>query len=138
MPLHFYISRSRMLRATDVLQEQQQRRDNRMAAMTPVIAQIQAKIRQQAIHNTNAPYILYDVPTYVFGYPLFSLKEALEYLVGEFSKAGYWVWVVESKYLFISWVKAVKTRDGGKPILTTNYRPQVYDPASIVFLPDER
>jgi hypothetical protein len=127
-----------MLRATDVLQEQQQRRDNRMAAMTPVIAQIQAKIRQQAIHNTNAPYILYDVPTYVFGYPLFSLKEALEYLVGEFSKAGYWVWVVESKYLFISWVKAVKTRDGGKPILTTNYRPQVYDPASIVFLPDER
>lgn len=127
-----------MLRATDVLQEQQQRRDNRMAAMIPVIAQIQAKIRQQAIHNTNAPYILYDVPTYVFGYPLFSLKEALEYLVGEFSKAGYWVWVVESKYLFISWVKAVKTRDGGKPILTTNYRPQVYDPASIVFLPDER
>jgi len=127
-----------MLRATDVLQEQQQRRDNRMAAMTPVIAQIQAKIRQQAIHNTNAPYILYDVPTYVFGYPLFSLKEALEYLVGEFSKAGYWVWVVESKYLFISWVKAVKTRDGGKPILTTNYRPQVYDPSSIVFLPDER
>jgi hypothetical protein len=138
MPLHFYISKSRMLRATDVLQEQQQRRDNRMAAMTPVIAQIQAKIRQQAIHNTNAPYILYDVPTYVFGYPLFSLKEALEYLVGEFSKAGYWVWVVESKYLFISWVKAVKTRDGGKPILTTNYRPQVYDPSSIVFLPDER
>jgi hypothetical protein len=127
-----------MLRATDVLQEQQQRRDNRMAAMTPVIAQIQAKIRQQAIHNTNAPYILYDVPTYVFGYPLFSLKEALEYLVGEFSKAGYWVWIVESKYLFISWVKAVKSRDGGKPILTTNYRPQVYDPASIVFLPDER
>lgn len=127
-----------MLRATDVLQEQQQRRDNRMAAMTPVIAQIQAKIRQQAIHNTNAPYILYDVPTYVFGYPLFSLKEALEYLVGEFSKAGYWVWVVESKYLFISWVKAVKSRDGGKPILTTNYRPQVYDPSSIVFLPDER
>lgn len=127
-----------MLRATDVLQEQQQRRDNRMAAMIPVIAQIQAKIRQQAIHNTNAPYVLYEVPTYVFGYPLFSLKEALEYLVGEFSKAGYWVWVVESKYLFISWIKAVKTRDGGKPILTTNYRPQVYDPSSIVFLPDER
>lgn len=127
-----------MLRATDVLQEQQERRDNRMAAMIPVIAQIQAKIRQHAIHNTNAPYILYEVPTYVFGYPLFSLKEALEYLVGEFSKAGYWVWVVESKYLFISWIKAVKTRDGGKPILTTNYRPQVYDPSSIVFLPDER
>lgn len=127
-----------MLRASDVLLEQQERRNNRMAAMIPVIAQIQAKIRQQAIHNSNAPYILYDVPTYVFGYPLFSSKEALEYLVGEFSRAGYWIWVVDAKYLFISWVKAVKSKDGGKPILTTNYRPQVYDPASIAFLPDER
>ena len=126
-----------MIRATDVLQEQQQRRENRMAAMTPVIAQIQAKIRQQAIHNANAPYILYDVPTYVFGYPLFSLKEALEFLVTEFSKAGYWIWIVDGKYLFISWMKAVKSRDG-KPILTTNYRPQVYDPASIAFLPNEQ
>lgn len=126
-----------MLRATDVLQEQQERRNNRMAAMVPVISQIQAKIRQQAIHNSNAPYILYDVPTYVFGYPLFSSKEALEYLVGEFSRAGYWIWIVDGKYLFISWMKAVKSRDG-KPILTTNYRPQVYDPASIAFLPDER
>ena len=126
-----------MIRATDVLQEQQQRRENRMAAMVPVISQIQAKIRQQAIHNTNAPYILYDVPTYVFGYPLFSLKEALEFLVTEFSKAGYWIWIVDGKYLFISWMKAVKSRDG-KPILTTNYRPQVYDPASIAFLPNEQ
>ena len=126
-----------MIRATDVLQEQQQRRENRMAAMTPVISQIQAKIRQQAIHNANAPYILYDVPTYVFGYPLFSLKEALEFLVTEFSKAGYWIWIVDGKYLFISWMKAVKSRDG-KPILTTNYRPQVYDPASIAFLPNEQ
>jgi hypothetical protein len=127
-----------MLKASDVLQEQQGRRNNRMAAMNPIIAQIQAKIRQQSIHNTNAPYIVYDVPSYVFGYPLFQLKEALEFLVTEFSKAGYWVWVVESKFLFISWIKPAKGRELGKPILTTNYRPQVYDPSSIAFLPHEQ
>ena len=109
-----------------------------MAAMTPVIAQIQAKIRQQAIHQPNAPYIIYDVPTYVFGYPLFALKDAFEFLVREFTKAGYWVWIVENKHLFISWMKPVKTRDGGRPILTTNYRPQVYDPTTLAFLPNER
>ena len=92
-----------MLRARDVWDEQEERRLNRMAAMTPIIAQIQAKIRQQAIHNSNAPYIVYEVPTYVFGYPLFALKEALDYLVTEFAKAGYWVWVVETKCLMISW-----------------------------------
>jgi hypothetical protein len=126
-----------MLKASDVLQEQQERRNNRMAAMNPIISQIQAKIRQQSIHNTNAPYIVYSVPTYVFGYPLFSLKEALESLVSEFSKAGYWIWVVDTNCLFISWIKPTKSRDLGKPILTTNYRPQVYDPASIAFLPNE-
>jgi hypothetical protein len=123
-----------MLRARDVWEEQEERKNNRMAAMGPVIAQIEAKIRQHAIHNSNAPYIVYEVPTFVFGYPLYSLKEAVEYLVGEFSRAGYWIWVVDAKYLFISWMKPVKTRDLGKPILATNYRPMVYDPSTLAFM----
>ena len=116
-----------MLKAREVWDEQEQRRLNRMAAMGPVMAQIQSKIRQQAIHNANAPYIVFEVPTYVFGYPLFQVSEAMEFLVKEYTKAGYWVWVVENKYLVISWIKPVKSRDMGKPILTTNYRPLVYD-----------
>jgi len=123
-----------MLKARDVWDEQEERKQNRMAAMVPVIAQIQSKIRTQAIHNSNAPYIVFEVPTYVFGYPLFSLKEALEYLTTAFSKAGYWIWVVETKYLMISWLKPIKTRDLGKPILATNYRPQIYDPSTIAFM----
>lgn len=122
------------MRARDVWDEQEDRKANRMAAMTPVIAQIEAKIRQQAIHNSNAPYILYEVPSFVFGYPLYSLKEAKEFLVTEFARAGYWVWVVDEKYLFISWIKPVKTKDLGKPILVTNYRPMPYDPATLAFM----
>jgi hypothetical protein len=116
-----------MLRANEIQQEQEERRENRMAAMGPVVAQIQAKIRQQAIHSPNAPYIVYEVPTYVFGYHLFPMKDALEFLVREFGKAGYWIWVVENHCVFISWVKPMRGRDLGRPILTTNYRPQVYD-----------
>ena len=131
-----------MMRANDVLKEQEERRENRMSAMTPVMEQIGAKIRQQSIHNARAPYILYEIPTYVFGFPLFDLKEAVDFLVREFSKAGYWIWVVDgntpnSKCLFISWVKPVKSRDLGKPILTTNYRPSVYDPTSMAFMPHD-
>lgn len=123
-----------MLKARDIWDEQEQRRSNRMAAMNPVIEQIQAKIKQQAIHNTNAPYILYEVPTYVFGYPLFSLKEAVQFLVSEFGRAGYWVWVVEEKLLFISWLRPIKTRDVGRPMLATNYRPMPYDPSTLAFM----
>ncbi len=122
------------MRARDVWDEQEQRKSNRMAAMIPVIAQIEAKVKQQAIHNSRAPYILYEVPTFVFGYPLYSLKEAIEFLVSEFAKAGYWVWVVDEKYLFISWMKPIKTRDLGRPILATNYRPMVYDPSTLAFM----
>jgi len=125
-----------MLRARDVWDEQEQRRSNRMAAMTPIIAQIQAKIKQHATHHSNAPYIVYEVPSYVFGYPLFGLKEAVDFLVAEFAKAGYWVWVVDEKYLFISWMKPVKTRDGPKQMLVTNYRPMPYDQTFIS--PDNR
>lgn len=123
-----------MLKANDIWNEQEQRKNNRMAAMGPVVDQIQARIKQQAIHNSNAPYILFEIPTYVFGYPLFSLKEAIEFLISEFGKAGYWIWLVDEKYLFISWLKPVKTRDIGKPILATNYRPMPYDPATIAFM----
>ena len=123
-----------MLKAREVWNEQESRRLNRMAAMSPVMTQIQSKIRQQAVHNTNAPYIVYEVPSFVFGYPLYSLQEAMDFLVKEYSTAGYWVWVVDQKYLLISWIKPVKTRDIGKPILATNYRPQVYDPSAIAFM----
>jgi hypothetical protein len=123
-----------MLKAREVWDEQEARKANRMAAMIPVMAQIQAKIRTQAIHDANAPYLVYEIPTYVFGYPLFSLSEAREFLVREYSKAGYWVWIVDEKYLILSWMKPVKTRDGGKPILATNYRPAVYDPATMAFM----
>jgi hypothetical protein len=123
-----------MLKAREVWNEQEGRRLNRMSAMMPVITQIQSKIKQQAIHNTNAPYIIYEVPTFVFGYPLYKLSEAMEFLIKEYMTAGYWVWIVENKYLLISWIKPIKTRELGKPILATNYRPQVYDPSAIAFM----
>jgi hypothetical protein len=123
-----------MLKAREVWNEQEGRRLNRMAAMGPVMTQIQSKIRQQAVHNTNAPYIIYEVPSFVFGYPLYSIQEAIEFLVKEYSVAGYWIWVVDQKYLLISWIKPVKTKDLGKPMLATNYRPQVYDPSAIAFM----
>jgi len=123
-----------MLKAREVWNEQEGRRLNRMAAMGPVMTQIQSKIRQQAVHNTNAPYIIYEVPSFVFGYPLYSMQEAIEFLVKEYSLAGYWIWVVDQKYVLISWIKPIKTKDIGRPMLATNYRPQVYDPSAIAFM----
>ena len=103
-----------------------------MAAMRPVLAQLYAKIRKHAIHSPNAPYVVFEIPTYVFGYPLFQLSEAREYLTKTLQTSGYLVWVVDEKYLFVSWMKSTGNKSATyRPPLVTNYRPQVYDPTSL-------
>lgn len=121
-----------MLKARDVWEEQEARKEQRMAAMRPVLAQLYAKIRKQAIHAPNAPYVLFEIPEYVFGYPIFQLSEARDYLTHVLQTSGYMVWVVDEKYLLVSWMKTA----GGKastyrPPLVTNYRPQVYGESAL-------
>jgi hypothetical protein len=121
-----------MLKARDVWDEQESRREQRMAAMRPVLAQLYAKIRKQAIHSPNAPYVLFEIPSYVFGYPIFQLTEAREYLTKVLEQSGYLVWVVDEKFLLVSWVKTTSSRSNTyRPPIVTNYRPQVYDPTTI-------
>jgi hypothetical protein len=120
-----------MLKARDVWDEQESRREQRMAAMRPVLAQLYAKIRRHAIHSPNAPYVVFEIPTYVFGYPIFQLSEARDYLIHVLQTSGYQVWVVDEKYLFVSWMKTSGRSTTYRPPLVTNYRPQVYDPTSL-------
>ena len=120
-----------MLRARDVWDEQEMRREKRMAAMRPVLGQIHNKVRQQAIHDANAPYIVFEVPNYIWGYPIFQITEARDYLFTQLTESGFHVWVVNDIYLLISWAKTRGTTTQQKPALTTNYRPQVYDPTAL-------
>jgi hypothetical protein len=121
-----------MLKAKDVLEEQEYRREKRMAAMRPVLSQIFGQIKKQSIHSPDAPYIVFEIPTYVFGYPIFQLSEAREYLFKTLEESGFLVWVIDEKYLLISWVKRTGgTKASYRPQLTTNYRPQVYDPVNL-------
>ena len=121
-----------MLKARDVWDEQEARKEQRMAAMRPVIAQLHGRIRKQAIHSPNAPYVLFEIPTYVFGYPIFQLTEARDYLLQTLQTSGYMVWVVDEKYLLVSWVKSTAGRAATyRPPLITNYRPQIYDPTTL-------
>jgi hypothetical protein len=123
---HLYISVVSMLKARDVWDEQEARKEQRMAAMRPVLAQLYAKIRRQAIHSPTAPYVVFEIPSYVFGYPLFQLTEARDYLLHVLQTSGYLVWVVDEKYLFVSWMKTTSRGSNYRPPLVTNYRPQVY------------
>jgi hypothetical protein len=121
-----------MLKARDVWDEQESRREKRMSAMRPVLAQLYAKVRKQAIHAPGAPYILFEIPAYVFGYPLYPMREAREYLITTLRASGYLVWPVDDLFLLVSWVKTPGSRASTyRPPIVTNYRPNVYDPTSL-------
>lgn len=121
-----------MLKARDVLDEQEARREKRMSAMRPVLSQLYGQIRKQAIHAPNAPYVVFEIPTYVFGYPLFQLTEARDYLVDTLQKSGFLVWVVNEKYLLVSWVRQTAPKNAShRPPLLTNYRPMPYDAVTL-------
>ena len=118
------------MNAKEVWQETEDRKEKRMMAMRPALSQLYGQIRKQATHAPNAPYIVFEIPGYVFGYPLFQMSEAREYIMNTLSQGGYMVWVIDDKYLLISWMKTA----GGKlsqhrPPLLTNYRPNAYDPS---------
>jgi hypothetical protein len=123
-----------MLKARDVWDEQEARKEQRMAAMRPVLAQLFGQVRKQAIHAPNAPYIVFEVPQYVFGYPIYQLSEARDYLLKTLQTQGFLVWVVDEKYLLVSWMKTANRTAGGSyrpPAMSTNYRPAVYDPTTL-------
>ena len=118
-----------MLKARDVWQEQENQRERRMSAMRPVLGQIHAQIKKQAIHSPDAPYLVFEIPKFVFGYPLFQLADARDYLIQALTESGFGVWPVNNDYLLITWAKQQMNR--GRPSLLTNYRPQVYDPVAL-------
>uniref|UniRef100_A0A6C0EMU1 Uncharacterized protein n=1 Tax=viral metagenome TaxID=1070528 RepID=A0A6C0EMU1_9ZZZZ len=118
-----------MLKAKDVWQEQENQRERRMSAMRPVLGQLYAQIKKQAIHSPDAPYIVFEIPKFVFGYPLFQLSEARDYLIATLSESGFSVWPVNNEYLLIAWTKQQTHR--GRPTLLTNYRPMAYDPLTL-------
>lgn len=127
-----------MLKVKDVWTEQENQRERRMRAMRPVLAKIFSQIKTRSIHQPGAPYIVFEVPDYVFGYPLFNVAEARTYLQDALAGMGYKVWPVDDSFLLISWAKPAT--GGGSamgsvrtPTYTANYRPQIYDPSQMPF-----
>lgn len=121
-----------MLKARDVLAEQEARREKRMAAMRPVLSQLYGQIRKQAIVAPDAPYVIFEIPSFVFGYPIFKISEARDYLSDTLQKSGFLVWPVNEIYLLVSWVRQTPSKNlSHRPPLVTNYRPMPYDATTL-------
>lgn len=126
-----------MLNAKELWKENEQQKANRMKAMRPVLAGLFQDIKKHSIHNPDAPYFVFDVPGFVFGYPLFNHDEAVVYVKETLEEQGFSVTrgTTPPSILFISWMKPTPKKEAPKPPKPgPDYRPFVYDEAAFSFL----
>lgn len=128
-----------MLPANTLWKQDEEKRSYRLAATKVILAQVFTKIKTHVTQTVDTPYIVYQVPSFVFGYPLYNLSEAVQSVKETLEEQGYQVWIVHpGDTLFISWMKPPKggQRNVGRvaPSREASYRPFVYDPASLQVL----
>jgi hypothetical protein len=125
-----------MLQAKELHKMEDQRKAYRMRAMRPVLANLFGSIKTHAQQNPESPYYAFDVPSFVFGYPLFNHAEAVEYIYETLVEQGFQVWKTPPSILFISWMKPVPKKDVKfvPPKAGPDYRPFVYDESALSYL----
>jgi hypothetical protein len=125
-----------MLQAKELHKQSEQQKLNRMRAMKPVLNNLFQSIKTHATVNPESPYFAFDVPSFVFGYPLYDHKEAIEFVYDTLIEQGFQVWKTPPSILFISWMKPSK-KDIAKatvPKTGPDYRPFVYDESAFSYL----
>ena len=120
-----------MLRARDLWKQTEDQRSASMQAMRPVLATLFAQVKTHAVTNPAAPYMPFDVPSFVFGYPLYNHREAIDYVKETLEEQGFTVWVAYNGTLLISWMRAGKVRQTPKAPSSADYRPFVYDESAM-------
>lgn len=130
-----------MLPANTLWKRDDEKRTQRLAATRVILAQVFTKIKTHVMQTVDTPYLAYQVPSFVFGYPLFNLPEAVQSVKETLEEQGYQVWIVHpGDTLFISWMKPQKGGQGSGarpktvPVRESSYRPFVYDDASLQVL----
>lgn len=66
-----------------------------------VVESCHKKIMSQT--KSNKQNCFYEVPMYVFGFPIFDLNKCIEYLINSLESDGFLVKYFFPKYLYISW-----------------------------------
>jgi hypothetical protein len=124
-----------MLQAKELWKQEDERKAYRMRAMRPVLAGLFQSIKTHAQQNPESPIFAFDVPSFVFGYPLYNHAEAIQYVKETLEEQGFQVWSVPTSVLMISWMKPQpKTAKPAIPKAGPDYRPFVYDESSFSYL----
>ena len=90
-----------MVKASDLIKEQNERNDKKKSTFKKIYKKIEQKI--YVANSINDYYILYEVPEFILGIPLYSINEAITYIKHKLKKNGFKVEYYLPNKLLIEW-----------------------------------
>lgn len=90
-----------MVKADKLIKEQKERDDRKKYTFDKIFMKIEKKIVLAS--SANFYYTWYQIPEFILGLPLYSLKECKEYIEGKLKNDGFETEFFEPNYLLIKW-----------------------------------
>ena len=97
-----------MLTINDILAKKKHREEKRHEVFNLLLERCCKKIEQA--DNLKILYCVFEVPEFIFGYPLYNLNECVGYLLQELTKRGFQVQYIFPHTIIISWFITVAPR----------------------------
>lgn len=97
-----------MLTINDILAKKKHREEKRHEVFNILLERCCKKIEQA--DNMKILYCVFEVPEFLFGYPLYNLNECVGYLLQELTKRGFQVQYIFPHTIIISWFVTVAPR----------------------------
>lgn len=80
-----------------------------------ILKNCDTRIRQQIVHNEVC--MVFRIPSFMPGYPLYSHSEAVDYIYKKLIRQGFYVRMVDAETIYISWIPKKKKKVKKKSIL---------------------
>lgn len=113
--------------------QQQEKLERRYAIYEKILGMCHTRIKQVATNPDNMGFCFYNIPTYVYGVPLYDTKSCIMYVVKSLVSNGFDVKYTHPNLLWISWLG--KSNEHSEVVLKpsiTQALPSSSPPSSVV------
>jgi hypothetical protein len=92
-----------MVKAEDLIKEQEEKYELRKICYKKVYKRIETKILQ--VNNVNESQCWYEIPEFILGIPLYSFENCKDYIIKKLTKNGFKSEMLNNNIIFIDWTK---------------------------------
>ena len=92
-----------MVKAEDLIKEQQEKTEIRKKCYKKVYKRIETKIVQ--VNSVNESQCWYEIPEFILGIPLYSFEDCKKYIIEKLKKNGFKSNMINDNVILIDWSK---------------------------------